>query len=115
MVEYGPFNTSVSKTFFAQIVELIKFMTEKGFSENGLFFEDVFVDKSTNSIKIDNYGDRRNFKMFNHLQKQEKFSTTWELATILFTLFNKYPPYTIPNSNDKHYWALEKGNFEKFW
>ena len=90
-------------------------MKSHSFPENGLCFEDVYVDTNTNSLKIDNYGDRRYFQNFNHLQNQEEYPDTWQLATILFTLFNKYPPYTVPNSNDKHYLSLSKGNFEKFW
>lgn len=61
-------------------------------------------------MRIDNYGDRKYFKV------QDAFiSNSWEIGALFFTCIKGIPPYNSKSQSDLHFTALKNGQFNKFW
>lgn len=56
----GTISEALAQFFTFSLLNLIKFMQEKGF-KNCFNSNNVLIDRNTGHIKIDNYGDSINF------------------------------------------------------
>lgn len=71
---------------------------------------DVYIDKLTGALRIDNYGDRQYFKV-----KETTASDCWQIGAFLYTCLYAIPPYNSKSQSDPHFLALKQSNFNKFW
>lgn len=105
----GPLSETLTQYFAYTVLNLIKAMQGKGFS-NYFDSSNVLIDKNTGLIKIDNYGDSLHF-----IIREQSVSDIWELGEFLFTLLKKCPPFTKKSQSDPRFSLLNKGEFDKFW
>ena len=111
LIEYGPYSENIVRTYAKKLIDLIEFMHEKGI-KNGFYPEDLYIEKMTYQLRIDNYGDRLFFKA---KDSQEGLNDNWSFGNVIFTFFNRYPPYSQPTTTDKFYLLLKNKNYAKFW